>query len=343
MRCARGLVALLALLGAASEAAAQVVLAAPPQAAGGVTIGGGLGLGRHHGSKRFSLYVSGGFNRSYLTPLPAYPAGASITVVSVYAPPPVVVLPAAEPDDPLFDLLMQGRLPPGLPPLMERPVEPDNRGRQPPPEQPKPRAPDRPRAPAPPPPAPPKPKPDEPKAKPPEPRPAPELPAPPAPEPNPRGEHNRQAGLGRQAFAAGEYGRAAHRFRLAVAALPEEAMGHFLLAQALYALGKYDESVAEVLAGLRLRPDWPLTRFRPLELYGDNVADYADHLRRLDDALARQPDDPVLLFLYAYQLWFDGRQEEAAPLFERAARLGFDKGPVERFLDARPPEVVPVL
>ena len=71
-------------------------------------------------------------------------------------------------------------------------------------------------------------------------------------------------------------------------------------------------------------------------MYGDNVADYPEHLARLEEALVRTPDDPVLLFLYAYQLWFDGRQEEAVPLFERAARLAPDRTDSERFLQFRP-------
>jgi tetratricopeptide (TPR) repeat protein len=231
-----------------------------------------------------------------------------------------------------------------------RPLAPDNRdqARQPapPPDVFKPPAPppDMPKAPAPrPEEPPPKPKQEELPPRPEEPKPKPpvrhvqELPLPPEPDPNPNNEAGRQIALGRAAFAAGEYGRAAHHFRLAAVTDPMTPIGHFLLAQALFALGKYEEAVATIHAGLRLQPDWPQRRFRPLELYGDNVADYPEHLARLEEAATRQPDDPVLLFLYAYQLWFDGRQDEALPVFQRAARVLPDKGDVERFLEARPP------
>jgi tetratricopeptide (TPR) repeat protein len=202
-----------------------------------------------------------------------------------------------------------------------------------PPDQPRNPPPDRPRAPAPQPPAPPAAKPEAPK---PERRPA-ELPPPPQPEPNPRAEHDKQIALGKAAFANGEYGRAAHRFRLAIAVVPEDPMGQFLLAQTLLALAKYQEAFDAIQVGMRQQPNWPASRFRPLELYGDNVADYPDHLARLEQVLQQPPDDPVLLFLYAYQLWFDGRQDEAIPLFQRAAPLLADKNAVERFLQARPP------
>ena len=83
-------------------------------------------------------------------------------------------------------------------------------------------------------------------------------------------------------------------------------------------------------------------RFRPLELYGATVADYPDHLRRLEEALARQPDDPVLLFLYAYELWFDGRKDEARPLFEKAAALMPDRSAADLFLKVGPGKPVVV-
>ena len=86
--------------------------------------------------------------------------------------------------------------------------------------------------------------------------------------------------------------------------------------------------------------DWPNARFRPLELYGPNVADYAEQLQRLDDVLKRHPDDPVLLFLSAHQMWFDGRKEEARPLFRRARAGLAHPGDADRFLRALPAPAV---
>jgi tetratricopeptide (TPR) repeat protein len=156
------------------------------------------------------------------------------------------------------------------------------------------------------------------------------------PEDDPQAESLRLLELGRESFAAGEYGRAAERFRRAAAADPRQVVAHFLLTQALFALGKYPAAVDAAVAGLALAPDWPATPFRPLELYGTNVADYSEHLRRLAEALRLNPDDPDFLFLYAYQLWFDGRRDEARLLFERARRHGADPVAIDRFLMALP-------
>lgn len=341
MKYARGWPVLLALLGCAPAARAQALLLPSPYLSGGYSLGGfGIGFSKHTRHTHFSAYLSG--SSGYYSPLyaspygyPYYPGGVSrVTVVQVYAPPPVLLGPppgGLDEDRPL-------RLPPRPrpeevdPPEEKpppggaaggfRPVRPDDRARQPvPPPVPKP--------------------PDVPPVKPPPPKEkpkdhVPEPPRPQQPEADPRAESARLSALGQDAFAVGEYGRAAQRFRQAVQANPRDARAHFLLAQAEVALGKYDEAVEAVYAGLRIDPDWPTAKFRPVQLYDGNVADLPEHLKRLEDALTRHPDDPVLLFLSAYQLWFDGRQEEARRLFQRAAAVAPDKSFSERFLLARP-------
>jgi tetratricopeptide (TPR) repeat protein len=148
-------------------------------------------------------------------------------------------------------------------------------------------------------------------------------------------EHERLLSLGKMAFADGEYARAERRFQQAVAVAPKEAMSHFFLAQVQFALGKYPEAVASIHAGLRLRPTWPTSGFRGRALYGLNIDDYVEHLKLLQEALARQPNDPVLLFLYAYQLWFDGRQNEARPIFLRVRPLVAEPRFIQLFLQGQ--------
>jgi hypothetical protein len=164
-----------------------------------------------------------------------------------------------------------------------------------------------------------------------------ELPPPPQADPNPKVEQPNQLKLGQEAFAQGQYGRAAHHFRVAVKLLPDEAIAHFLLAQSLFATLKYDEAFEAIKQGLRRQPDWPMQPFRPLALYGANVADYPEQLRSLEDVLSRNPNSAVLLFLMGYQLWFDGRQEEAMDLFQRSAAGLPDPALAEVFLKHRPP------
>src|SRR5207248_2115921 len=137
------------------------------------------------------------------------------------------------------------------------------------------------------------------------------IPLPSLPEPDPKVESRRLVKIGKQAFAEQQYGRAAERFRQAVSALPTDAEDHFLLAQAYFSLGKFREAIDAIETGVRLQPDWPDSDFRPRLLYGGNESDFAEVMQRLEEALARLPDDPVLLFLKAYQLWFDGRRSDA--------------------------------
>jgi tetratricopeptide (TPR) repeat protein len=110
---------------------------------------------------------------------------------------------------------------------------------------------------------------------------------------------------------------------------------YFLLAQARFALGKYAEAVAAIHAGMRLQPDYPNAPFHPREPYGANAADFPEQLKRLADALAEYPDDPVLTFLYAHQLWFDSRKDEARLIFGRAKALAPEPIFCERFLQAK--------
>lgn len=152
----------------------------------------------------------------------------------------------------------------------------------------------------------------------------------------PKDEYARQITQGRAAFLAQEPGRAAARFEEATRVLRNEPAAHFLLAQAYFALGKYREAVASIHTGLRLDAKWPGSDFRLSELYGPNGADYAEHRALLREALEQNPNDPVLLFLSAYQLWFDGRQDEARPLFRKAVPMVADPRFLQLFLDFIP-------
>jgi hypothetical protein len=310
MTCIRWSLVLLGLdLGAAAARAQGIFFPSPYTP--GYRSGGFLGYSRVRPHSALSL--SFGFNRGYLFgpgygPYPPYfypGLGMSQVSVTYYTSPTIVVMqpPRLLPDDLPPDLLPRNRLRPRpedepLPGEEAGVFRPLDPGNR-----------DRARRPLPPPP----------------------------PEPPPKKEEGMDLiALGRKAFAAQEYGRAAQRFRRAAAAAPREALPHFLLAQALFALGKYGEAVDAVLAGMALQPDWPAARFRPRELYGPHVADYPRHLARLKQTLARHPDDPDLLFLSAYQLWFDGRKEEARRLFERALPRAADRGAIDRFLRALP-------
>ncbi len=168
------------------------------------------------------------------------------------------------------------------------------------------------------------------------PREPPPLPGAPAVPAEPKAASARHSESGKEAFKAHQYGRAERSFRRAAEEFPEDRQAHFLLAQARFALGKYAEAVAAIYAGMRLQPDWPSARYRPRVFYGTDSGDFSDQLKRLAEAVAKNPDDPFLAFLYAYQLWFDNRKDEARLLFQRAKTLTSDPSFSERFLQANP-------
>lgn len=171
--------------------------------------------------------------------------------------------------------------------------------------------------------------------------PVPDRPAPRPPDPG-APPAQQQLELGKQAFAdpLREFARAEQRFRRASAADPKLALPHFYLAQAQFALGKYREAVASIHAGLRLDPTWPAGAFKARDLYGPNPDDFVEHMQLLEQALTRQPEDPALLFLYAYQLWFDGRRPQAVRMFQRVLPLVAEPHFIQLFLQAREGRVV---
>jgi hypothetical protein len=285
---------------------------------------------------RVGVFRRGGY---VLDPFgPSWCAPSTRVTVFYSTPPPVVVLPQFllpaipllrqplddDADDPRFGPIPRNRdgfLKPEMP--GDPPPVPNLDEEKPPPpklDEPKP---------------PPKKEPPKPPAK--APRKPAELPRRPEPEDEAGDEHARQMELGREAFAAQELGRAVLRFQQAVQLAPREPMARFLLAQALLSLGKYHAASDAIQAGMDLQRDWPDSAFRPLDLYGSNVAEYPEHLAALEAALQRHPGDPILLFLNAYALWFDGRQEEAKPLFHRARKKSADPETIDRFLRALPP------
>jgi hypothetical protein len=165
----------------------------------------------------------------------------------------------------------------------------------------------------------------------------------PPPPPQPKDESARLSNLGLAAFRAQAYGLAGHRFRQAIAADSKGARAHFLLAQTQFALGKYPEAVASIHNGMRLHKDWPRAPFQPrVDLYAGIEPDFTEHLQRLVGALKEAPKQPTLLFLLAYQLWFDGRRDEAVPLFRQARALTPDPAFIDQFLAAVPPKQVVV-
>ncbi len=306
MKGARCSLVFLGLLLAAAPAPAQTVIITTS----GLYDGGGIRISHHHHHADLPIFLGGYGMQGYFVGPPVYGPVINQQVTIINYRPPIGPLPAPFINDDLTRAILP-RPEPEIP-LTPRPL----------PERRQPEAAPAPRLEQPNPPPAPKP---------------PDLPPFPAPKPERRGENLRPLDQGKEAFADTDYGLAAQRFRQARDGQPRDATASFLLAQAQFALGKYQDAMDALDAGLDLDPNWPTTDFHPLDLYGIHVALYSEHLRRLDDAVTRFPNDPVVLFLNAYEMWFDGRRDEARALFVRARAAGADPVRVERFLRALPP------
>lgn len=190
------------------------------------------------------------------------------------------------------------------------------------------------------------------KIKPPE-KPAPEPPkkiAPPPPDPkvkepgplpppkqDPADEYVRLLTIGQDAFHIQLYGIAAQRFHQAIALKPDLARAHFLLSQAQFALGKYRDAVVSIQRGMKIDANWPKEKFQPRRDLYKNHQDFADHLNRLEDIVATQPQDADFLFLLAHEMWFDGQRNRAVALFRQARALTADPTFIDMFLRAAGP------
>jgi hypothetical protein len=140
---------------------------------------------------------------------------------------------------------------------------------------------------------------------------------------------------GDEAFAEGRLPLAELLYKSSSEAAPIEGRPHFHLAQLHFSQGQFAEAVNAIRAGLKLTPDWPGAVFKPRNIYQDRGADYGRHLARLTEAVNNNLNDPTILFLLGYQLWFDGKKDEAEVYFRRAAALLPDPAHVQRFLKGK--------
>ncbi len=177
----------------------------------------------------------------------------------------------------------------------------------------------------------------------PEPEPIPPPPPPPAlppPSDDPAEEYDRLVTIGLAAFREQDYGVAALRFRQAAKVLPHKARAHLLLVQAELALGRFQQAVQAIETGMRRQMNWPGSKFQPrADLYKGIEAELDAHLKRLEETCDQQAkngraQNGQFLFLLAYQLWFDGRRQEALMHFRRARALVADPSLIDEFLRA---------
>ena len=154
--------------------------------------------------------------------------------------------------------------------------------------------------------------------------------------PEARARAARQIELGDEAFARQQYAQAMGRYRNAIKAAPDRGEAQFRLAQAYLATGKFAQAADAIARGLRFDPSWPESGFNVQQFYAGNEAARLAHLERLAETARDDFDNPVLLFLLGYQLYFSHEPERALPFFERAMLLADDPDPILAFLQSSP-------
>lgn len=165
------------------------------------------------------------------------------------------------------------------------------------------------------------------------PPPKPAQPALPPDDLKPKADMQRLIRGGNDFFADGKYAQALSQYERAVTAAPLEPLAYFHQAQADLALGKYGQAVIAIQRGLRLHPHWHTADFQPRALYRERSGEFQQHLANLADLTGKNPNDESLLFLLGYQLWFDGKRDEAVVLLRKAATLAVDPTVINRFLE----------
>ncbi len=95
-----------------------------------------------------------------------------------------------------------------------------------------------------------------------------------------------------------------------------------LMAQALFAQGKYDDAAGAVQIGMQWLPEneWGNVVKNYSQLYS-NVQNYTDQLRALERARNAKPDDPAMRFLLGYHYGYLGYPKQAVAEFDKALDL----------------------
>jgi tetratricopeptide (TPR) repeat protein len=128
--------------------------------------------------------------------------------------------------------------------------------------------------------------------------------------------------LGRRAFWRGQYDQALAHWELALAENPDSGVIRLLLAQAYFALGKYDAAASAVQAAMHSLPqrDWGSVVRNYRNIYA-NIQDDTDQLRKLEAARTAQPDEVKLRFLLGYHFGFLGHPRQAVTELDKALAL----------------------
>jgi len=127
---------------------------------------------------------------------------------------------------------------------------------------------------------------------------------------------------GRRAFRAGQYELALSHWRYALVGDPKNGGIQLLVAQAHFALGKYQAAATALQTGVQILPqsEWGQVVQDYSNLYA-NVQSYKDQLKALENARNAKPDDPAMRFVLGYQFGYLGHPKHAVAELDKSLEL----------------------
>ena len=84
--------------------------------------------------------------------------------------------------------------------------------------------------------------------------------------------------------------------------------------------------------GLDEKPDWADANFRLDEIYGDSAADKKARVDAMLKAAESDQNNGDLALVLGIHLYCDGKQDQAAPFFRRAAQIQGSDDNIKPFL-----------
>lgn len=131
--------------------------------------------------------------------------------------------------------------------------------------------------------------------------------------------------LGDEAFREQDYRGAYEKYRSAARAAPRVVEAYLKQAQAMIALGTYDQALAAYGKALALPPLWATANFSLTRQYGDDAAGNVlktKHLDQLAAAAEKDPNNADLMLLIGMELYYDQQPDRAVNFLRKAQQLG---------------------
>lgn len=129
-------------------------------------------------------------------------------------------------------------------------------------------------------------------------------------------------------FRVRDYAGAAAAFVKAAPLAPDNALPHFGLGHALFALGAYEDAAYQLRRGFELMPQWLSSGTRLQDFYGE-PRDFQDQCAALRAHRTIHPEDVDATLVAAYVALFMGDLEGAATTFDRLTKSDADRALAE--------------